>query len=51
MAWHGEFMNCGREHSGSIVSVQKPVGRILRELPVFLQTHSTDEVRNQLFFL
>jgi hypothetical protein len=41
----------GREHSGLVVSAQKPLGRVLRETLAFLQTHSADEVRNQLFFL
>ena len=45
------LMNGEREHSGIIVSAQKPIGRLLREMLAFLQTHSAEEVRNQLFFL
>lgn len=49
--WHGDYMNSGREHFGIIVSAQKPIGRLLREMLAFLQTHSNDEARDQLFFL
>jgi hypothetical protein len=51
VVWHGKFVHHGREHSGIIVSPQRPLGQMLREILAFLQTHSTDEVRNQLFFL
>lgn len=49
--WHGKFVSSGREHFGIIVSVQKPVGRMLREMLAFLQSHSAEEVQSQLFFL
>jgi len=49
--WHSTYMSEEREHSGIIVSAQKPIGRLLREMLAFLQTHSSEEVRNQLFFL
>lgn len=51
VVWHGDFVHDGREHSGIIVSAQQPLGRMLREMLAFLQTHSPNEVRNQLFFL
>jgi len=51
VAWHGKFIHAGREHSGIIVSAQKPVGKMLREMLAFLQTHTAEEIRNQLFFL
>ena len=49
--WHRTYMNAEREHSGIIVSAQKPIGRLLRERLAFLQTHSAEGARNQLFFL
>jgi len=48
---HGRFASSGREHFGIIVSAQKPLGRMLREMLAVLQSHSADEVRSQLFFL
>ncbi|MBI3414463.1 MAG: DUF5615 family PIN-like protein [Verrucomicrobia bacterium] len=48
---HGQFLRAGRGHFGVIVSAQKPVGRLLRETLAFLQSHSADETRSQLFFL
>ena len=51
VVWQSEFVHQGRQHSGIIVSAQQPLGRMLREMLAFLQTHSADEVRNQLFFL
>ena len=51
VVWQGEFVHLGREHSGIIVSAQQPLGRMLRDMLAFLQTHAADDVRNQLFFL
>lgn len=51
VALHGEYMMKGREHSGIAVSAQKPVGRLLRDCLAFVASHSSHEVRNQLFFL
>ena len=51
VVWHGEFLRNQLEHSGIIVSAQKPLSRILRELLSFLQTHAASDVQNQLFFL
>jgi hypothetical protein len=48
---HGKCVHVGREHSGIIVSAQKPLGQVFREMLAFLQTHSADEVRNQSFFI
>ena len=51
VVWHGEYVTAGREHYGIIVSEQKPIGQMLRELLAFLQTHSAEEIRSQIFFL
>ena len=48
---HGQFVKTGREHFGIIVSAQKSIGRLLREVLAFLQSHSSEETLNQLFFL
>ena len=44
-------VTAGREHFGIIVSAQKLVGRLLRELLAFLRRHSAEEVKAQLFCL
>lgn len=48
---HGEYVKNGWEHFGVVVSPQKPLGRLLRDLLAFLQSHTADEARGQLFFL
>jgi len=48
---HGSFVNEGREHFGIVVSAQKPVGRMLREMLTFLQSHTANEIQSQVFFL
>ena len=48
---HRQFVRAGREHFGIIVSAQKPIGQLLRETLAFLQSHSSDEIVNQLVFL
>lgn len=51
VVWHGKYVTAGREHYGIIVSSQKPIGQLLRQMLAFLQAHSAGEVRSQLFFL
>ena len=51
VAWHGKYVAAGSEHFGVVVSAQKPIGQLLREMLAFLQTHSAAEARGQLFFL
>lgn len=48
---HGEYLTSGRKHCGIIVAPQRPVGRMLREMLAFLQSHRAEEVMGQLFFL
>lgn len=48
---HSDYMKRGWEHGGFIVSAQKPLGKMLRQMLAFLQTHSPGELRSQLFFL
>jgi len=51
VVWHGQYVTAEKEHFGIIVSAQKPVGRMLRELLIFLGSHSAAEIAGQLFFL
>ena len=48
-AW--KYTLAGREHCGIIVSEQKPIGQMLREMLTFLETHSAEDVRGQIFSL
>jgi hypothetical protein len=49
--WHSRYVTAQKEHFGIIVSPQKPIGRMLRELLLFLGSHSATEIAGQLFFL
>lgn len=51
VALHASYMRSGGEHYGIIVSAQKPIGRLLREMLGFLATHRAEDVKDQLFFL
>ena len=48
---HGNYMTSGRDHFGIIVTAQKPIGLMLRQILRFLQSHSASDVHSQLFFL
>jgi hypothetical protein len=48
---HSEWLEKGQEHSGIVVSDQLQVGVVLRRLLKFLDTRSSEEMRNWLEFL
>ena len=48
---HSEYIQADKEHFGILVSRQRPIGAILRITLGFLQSHTFDELQNQLFFL
>ena len=47
VVWHGKYLTAQREHYGIIVSSQKPIGQLLRQMLAFLQTHSAEEMRGR----
>jgi uncharacterized protein with PIN domain len=48
---HVEYVESEHEHFGIILSSQKPIGPLLREMLAFLQSHSAEEIHNRLWFL
>ena len=51
VVWHGDYMRSDRDHFGIIVTAQKPIGLMLRQMLAFLQSHSAADAHAQLFFL
>lgn len=48
---HKEFLQKGREHSGIIVSRQRPIGVMVKALLSLLSNLSSEEAKNQLLWL
>jgi len=48
---HNEYMESGREHFGILVSKQTPLSETLKRLTHFLFTHSSKEIKNNLFWI
>lgn len=50
-ALHTRWMNDGRQHSGIIVSTQRPIGELLRRLLRVAEDLTAEVMRNRLEFL
>jgi len=48
---HAKYIEAGKTHFGIVVSQQLPIGRMLRDLLLFFQTRSPEEIRGGLHFL
>jgi len=48
---HEEYVLNGRSHSGIILSKQIPIGETIKRLTKFLYTHSSEEVKNNIFWI
>ena len=46
-----EYLQENREHWGIIVSKQIPIGLILKRLLKILESHSQEDMKNQLYWL
>jgi hypothetical protein len=48
---HSEFMSTDREHFGILVSAQRSIGATLGSVLRYVQTHTADELHDQIIFL
>jgi hypothetical protein len=48
---HQEWIRCGKEHYGLIVSNQLPIGETIRRMLNLLNRLTADEIRNQIRWL
>ncbi len=48
---HKEYMESGKEHFGILLSKQMPFSETLKRMTQFLFTHSSKEIKNNLFWI
>jgi hypothetical protein len=48
---HEEYILSGKDHFGIILSKQIPIGETIKRLTKFLYTHSSEEVKNNIFWI
>ena len=48
---HKEYMQSGKEHFGILLSKQIPFNETFKRLTQFLFTHSSKEIKNNLFWI
>ena len=46
-----EYILSGKDHFGIILSKQIPIGETIKRLTKFLYTHSSEEVKNNIFWI
>ncbi|MDO9287505.1 MAG: DUF5615 family PIN-like protein [Thermodesulfovibrionales bacterium] len=48
---HKEYVQSGKQHFGIILSKQIPIGETIKRLTKFLFTHSSEEIKNNIFWI
>jgi hypothetical protein len=48
---HKEYINNGKNHFGIILSKQIQIGELTKRLAKFLFSHSSEEMKNNIFWL
>ena len=48
---HKEYVQSGKHHFGIILSKQIPIGETIKRLTKFLFTHSSEEIKNNIFWI
>ena len=48
---HKEYVQGGTHHFGIILSKQIPIGETIKRLTKFLFTHSSEEIKNNIFWI
>ncbi len=48
---HKEYLKSGKNHFGILLSKQIPIGETIKRLTKFLFGHSSEEIRNNIFWL
>lgn len=48
---HKEYVKSGKHHCGIILSKQIPIGETIKRLTKFLFTHSSEEIKNNIFWI
>ncbi|MBI1821767.1 MAG: DUF5615 family PIN-like protein [Nitrospirae bacterium] len=48
---HKEYIKSGRNHCGILLSKQMPIGETIKHLVKFLYAHSSEEIRNNIFWV
>lgn len=48
---HKEYLKSGKNHFGILLSKQIPIGETIKRLTKFLFEHSSEEIRNNIFWL
>ncbi len=48
---HKEYLKSGKRHWGILLSKQIPVGETIKRLTRFLFTHSSEEIKNNIFWI
>lgn len=48
---HKEYIKSGKNHFGILLSKQIPIGDTIKQLVKFLYAHSSEEIRNNVFWI
>lgn len=48
---HKEYIESGKKHSGILLSKQIPISETIKRLVKFLYAHSSEEIRNNIFWI